>query len=94
MKDLLSIINPWSLRKALKAEQTRNEAIIAENRKTKDENNRLLSENQQLIKRIREKDVQITELHAKLEVVTLIHEGSKSRKEKRIEIKHKRRGIK
>lgn len=94
MKDLLSIINPWSLRKQLKAEQTRNEAIIAENRKTKEENNRLLSENQQLIKRICEKDAQITELHAKLEVVTLIHEGSKSRKEKRIEIKHKKRGIK
>ena len=85
MKDLLSIINPWSLRKQLKAEQTRNEAIIAENRKTKEENHRLLSENQQLLKRIREKDVQITELHAKLEVITLIHEGSKSRKEKRIQ---------
>lgn len=94
MKDLLSIINPWSLRKQLKAEQARNQAIIAENRKTKEENDRLLSENQQLLKRIREKDVQITELHTKLEVVTLIHEGSKSRKEKRIEIKHKRRGIK
>lgn len=90
----MKTLNPFKLRKQLKAEQTRNEAIIAENRKTKEENNRLLSENQQLIKRIREKDVQITELHAKLEVATLIHEGSKSRKEKRIEIKHKKRGIK
>lgn len=86
--------NPFALRRLLKEERARNEAIIAENRKTKEENNRLLSKNQQLIKRIREKDVQITELHAKLEVVTLIHEGSKSRKEKRIEIKHKKRGIK
>lgn len=86
--------NPFTLRRLLKEAQGRNEAIIAENRKTKEENNRLLSENQQLIKRIRGKDAQITELHAKLKVVTLIHEGSKSRKEKRIEIKHKKRGIK